>query len=204
MTQTTTPEHKDDKMALTIEAVTSDLIDDVGRLFSADKLADKCWCMWFITPVKDFHAVGHEGNRARFCELVANSDQPPGLLAYQNGEPVGWCAVGPRSRYVRALKTPTYSGGEVRKDSDIWLVPCFFVRKDARGAGVSRALLEAAVNLAKDNSATAIEGFPNSGTKRRSSGEIQVGFESLFSACGFKVIRTPSTSRVVMRRELKR
>ena len=95
-------------MTLTIKSVTSDLIDDLGQLFSTDKVADQCWCMWFIIPVKEFHALGHEGNRASFCELVASSEQPLGLLAYQNDEPVGWCAVGPRSRYVRALKTPTY------------------------------------------------------------------------------------------------
>jgi GNAT superfamily N-acetyltransferase len=112
------------------------------------------------------------------------------LLAYQNGDPVGWCAVGPRSRYIRALKTPTYKGGGVGDNSDIWLVPCFFVRKDMRGAGVSRTLLEAAVKLAKENGAVAIEGFPFAGAKKRSSGDIQVGSERLFSSCGFEVIRS--------------
>ena len=188
---------------LRVEKLTSNLIDDVAELFCTDKITNDCWCMWFIIPVKEFHAAGSEGNRVRFCQLVASSEQPLGLLAYEDGEPVGWCAVGPRSRYVRALKTPTYRGGEEGEDSDTWLVPCFLVRKDIRGHGVSRALLEAAVDLAKENGATAIEGFPFSGSKRRSGGDIQVGFESLFSSCGFEVIRTPSTSRVVMRRELK-
>ena len=189
-------------MALTIQRVTSNLIHDVGRLFATDKVANNCWCMWFITSVKEFHAVGHEGNRANFCELAAKSDQPLGLLAYRDGEPVGWCAVGPRSRYVRALKTPTYRGAAGDQEDAIWLVPCFFIRKDARRAGVSQALLEAAINLAKEHGATAIEGFPFSGAQRRSSGETQVGFEALFAACGFEVIRTPSPSRVVMRRAL--
>jgi GNAT superfamily N-acetyltransferase len=189
---------------LTIQAVTSELIPDLGKLFSTDPAADRCWCMWFIIPVKEYHAAGGEGNRASFCELAAGSDLPLGLLAYQDGEPVGWCAVGPRSRYVRALKTPTYRGGEAREDSDVWLVPCFFVRKDARRRGVTRALLEAAVRLADENGAAAIEGFPLSGTQGRSSRDNQVGSEALFSACGFEGIRTPSTSRVVMRRTLKR
>jgi GNAT superfamily N-acetyltransferase len=189
-------------LTLTVRAVTSDLIDDLGQLLSTNKVADDCWCMWFIIPVKAFHAAGREGNRAAFCELLTSSDEPLGLLAYQRGEPVGWCAVGPRSRYIRALNTPTYRQGAVQHDSKIWLVPCFFIRKDVRHTGVSRALLEAAVNVAKEHGATAIEGFPFSSAKRRSSGELQVGFESLFASCGFTVIRTPSPTRVVMRREL--
>ena len=68
---------------------------------------------------------------------------------------------------------------------------------------MSQALLEAAVDLAKTSGATAIEGFPFSGSKRRSSGDIQVGFEPLFALCGFEVIRRSSSSRVIMRRELK-
>ncbi len=190
-------------MTVTIKAVTSTVIDDLGRLFATDTVADTCWCLWFITSVNAFHAGGHAGNRANFCELAARSDQPLGLLAYRDGEPVGWCAVGPRSRYVRALKTPTYRGAADDHDDDVWLVPCFFIRKDARRAGVSHALLEAAVSLAEDNGATAIDGFPFSGAQRRSSGDTQVGGAALFAACGFEVIRTPSPSRVVMRRTLK-
>jgi GNAT superfamily N-acetyltransferase len=159
--------------------------------------------MWFIIPVKDYHTAGGEGNRASFKALAEDSGLPMGLLAYENaGEPVGWCAVGPRSRYVRALKTPTYRGGEPEDNSVTWLVPCLFTRKDMRGSGITRALLQAAVEFARQNGATALEGFPFSGSARRSSGDVQVGFESLFSSCGFHVVRTPSPSRVVMRREL--
>ena len=82
-------------MTLTIKPIKSDLIQDVALLFSSDPVADQCWCLWFIRPVKEFHAVGHTGNRASFCDLVATSEHPLGLLAYQNDEPVGWCAAGP-------------------------------------------------------------------------------------------------------------
>jgi GNAT superfamily N-acetyltransferase len=189
-------------MSFRIEKVTSNLLDDMAKLFGTDRATNDCWCMWFIIPVKEFHEAGSAGNRAAFCQMAASSDLPVGLLAYQENEPIGWCAVGPRGRYARALKTPTYRGGE-DEDEDVWLVPCFFVRKDARGREVSQRLLEAAVELARENGASAIEGFPFSGSKRRPGGDAQVGFEQLFSACGFKVIRTPSPSRVVMRRQLQ-
>ena len=188
-------------MAFRIEPVGSGLIDDLGRLLGTDRAAAGCWCMWFIIPVKDYHRAGGAGNRASFCDLMAASAEPLGLLAYQGDEPAGWCAVGPRSRYARALRTPTYRGGGPGEDARVWLVPCFFVRREARGTGLGRALLQAAVGLAQRHGAQAIEGFPLTGGKRRSA-DLQVGFEPVFAACGFEPVGRPSGSRVVMRRDL--
>jgi len=157
--------------------------------------------MWFLISVKNYHAAGSDGNRASFVELAATSETPMGLLAYENDEPVGWCAVGPRSRYARAIKTPTYSGRDPAEDDDVWLAPCFFVRRDRWRRSVTPKLLEAAVGLAREHSATAVEGFPHARAKH-SSQDLQVGSESVFAALGFKVIRSPSTSWVVMRLEL--
>ena len=67
-----------------------------------------------------------------------------------------------------------------------------------RHTGVTKALLSAAVDLAWENGATAIEGFPYRGEKRQSR-DTQVGFASTFTALGFEVIREPSSSRVIMR-----
>jgi GNAT superfamily N-acetyltransferase len=190
-------------MNLAIQPLTRDRLDDVARLFATDESANGCWCMWFIIPVKEYHAGGPAGNRAAFTELAARSDLPLGLLAYDRaGDPAGWCAVGPRTRYVRALKTPTYRGGGAGSDTDIWLVPCFFVRKDTRGSGITRALLDAAVDLARQNGATAIESYPFAASVKHPSGDVQVGSEAVFAACGFVPVRRPSASRVVMRREL--
>ena len=187
-------------MSLKISAVTSNTLDDLGSLLCTDKAAGGCWCMWFIIPVKEYHAAGSEGNRASFSDLIVSSDNPVGLLAKLDDQPVGWCAVGPRSRYVRAIKTPTYKGRDPAEDDDVWLVPCMFVRDESRRSGISEELLDSAVRLAKERGAAAIEGFPYSGSKRRSK-ETQVGFESVFSKCGFETIRTPSSSRVVVRLE---
>ena len=85
---------------------------------------------------------------------------------------------------------------------DVWLVPCFFTRSDARGLRLSKVLLEAAIQLAIDYDAEAIDGFPFTNEKRRSSSQIHAGFESTFLDCGFEQIRRPSKSRVVMRRIL--
>jgi hypothetical protein len=185
-----------------IKPVSSDLVEDLGTLFCADKETAGCWCMWFIIPVKEYHAAGGDGNRAGFSRLLAWSEKPMGLLGYRNDEPVGWCAVGPRSRYVRAIKTPTYKGRDPDEDDDVWLLPCLFVRREARKSGLSEQLVRSAVRLAKECGAVAVEAFPYSGPKRRTK-ETQVGFEAVFSRCGFAIIGRPSASRVVMRLEFQ-
>lgn len=159
--------------------------------------------MWFIIPVKEYHANGRDKNRQLFSNLIASGQHPIGLMAYSDITPVGWCAVGPRSRYVRGIKTPTFKGRDPAEDASVWLVPCFFVRQGYREQGVARALLEEAVSLAAASGASAIEGFPLAGTNRRSGADTQVGVEGLFSSCGFSTIRRPTDNRAVMRRELQ-
>ena len=162
-----------------------------------------CWCMWFIRRVADYHASGSAGNRQALMGLLESDGHPFGLLAYKGDEAVGWCAVGPRSRYSRAIKTPTLKGRDPGEDDTVWFVPCFLVRPDARRSGVASALLEAAVSAAAEAGAMAIEGFPLSGSRPRSKGpDFMTGTEALFSACGFLPLRRPSDNRVVMRRDL--
>ncbi|MGH2811626.1 MAG: GNAT family N-acetyltransferase, partial [Actinomycetota bacterium] len=102
---------------------------------------------------------------------------------------------------VRALRVPSFKGRDSAEDESVWLVPCFYIRKDVRREGVSRALLEGAVALARENGAVAIEGYPFARGARLSR-ESMVGVESLFTSCGFKVTRRPSSTRVVMRKLL--
>ena len=178
------------------------LLPALGALFDGDGTTRGCWCMWFIVPVREYHAAGRDGNRAAFLDRMDRSPEPFGLVALRDGEAVGWCAAGPRERYVRAIRTPTFSGRDPAEDGSVWMVPCFFVRRDARGRGVALALLEAAVSAARAHGAPAIEGFPFAGPARRSGGDTQVGVEPLFASCGFAPVRRPSGNRVVMRLEL--
>lgn len=182
-----------------IRPLDSGAIADLGRLLATEKGSAGCWCMWFIIRVKDYHAAGSAGNEASFRSLAAAEPYPIGLVGYEDGEPVGWCAVGPRSRYARAVTTPTYKGRDPAEDDNVWLLPCLFLRRDVRKSGLSESLVGAAVSFAQDNGAAAIEAFPHAGHQRRSS-DPQVGYEPVFARCGFEVIGRPSPSRVVMRR----
>ena len=72
---------------------------DLVRLFGEKGACAGCWCMWMRLPLAEFRRGKGDGNRRALRALVAR--RPPGLLAYVNGEPVGWVAAAPREEYVR-------------------------------------------------------------------------------------------------------
>jgi GNAT superfamily N-acetyltransferase len=159
--------------------------------------------MWFIIPVKEFHPGRAQLNGQRFRQLVANSREPLGLLAWQGDDAVGWVAAGPRSRFARAVKTPTLRAVDFTEHDSVWLLPCLLVRRDRRGQGIAGRLISSAVGLAAKSGAIAMEGFPHSGSARHSH-DAQVGNQRLFEDAGFRSVHHPSPSRVIMRRDFGR
>ena len=98
------------------------MLEDLRILFQRTKATTGCWCMWYIIPVRDYHAGRRSQNERLFTELVRNSELPMGLVAYVDDTPAGWIASGPRSRYSRALKTPTLQDGDPAEHENVWLV----------------------------------------------------------------------------------
>ena len=90
----------------------------------------------------------------------------------------------------------------------MWAINCFVVAKGSRQSGVASALLDAAVDYARDHGAGTLEGYPvQTGGSRISSASVYTGTSAMFERAGFAEF-APSTSkaasgtpRVVMRRE---
>jgi hypothetical protein len=175
---------------------------DLGTLFDGNSTTRGCYCMWFLLTSKEMDKGWGGGNRVRFESLAGASEEPFGVLAYDDdNQPLGWCAVGPRSRYARVLRSPLMTARDPAEDDDVWMVPCFFVRVGARRAGTTQHLLNAAVRAAGEHGATAVEGFPLAGPGPHRD-DRYLGTEGLFAACGFETVARPSPRRVVMRRTL--
>ena len=126
-----------------------------------------------------------------------------GLVAYSDGEPVGWCAVEPRSHYPRLLRNtrvPWEGRAEDKADDSVWAVTCFVTRTGFRRRGISRALARAAVDFARERGARALEGYPMN-TTTVISAELHPGTQGMFAAAGFAEVSHPTLRRVVMRIE---
>ncbi|MBA2299682.1 MAG: GNAT family N-acetyltransferase [Chloroflexi bacterium] len=130
-----------------------------------------------------------------------------GLVAYLDGEPVGWCAVEPRTAYPRLLpaRLAWKKRGEDKEDASVWAVTCFATRAGFRRRGVSRALALAAVDFARERGARALEGYPliTEPGQDITWGETHVGTRSIFEAAGFTQVAHPTPRRVVMRIEFE-
>jgi GNAT superfamily N-acetyltransferase len=142
--------------------------------------------------------------RGEHVRMLCSRDVAPGVLAYDDGEVVGWAAVAPRAElpFARSTKIPHVD------DLPVWSVWCIRVRPGHRGKGVSHRLLEGAVAYARAQGAPAVEGYPvdNQGAKVDLT-MAYVGTRAVFERAGFtKAADTSSVSggfpRVLMRLEL--
>jgi len=126
-----------------------------------------------------------------------------GLVAYLDGEPVGWCAVEPRTAYPRLppARVAWSERGEERDDASAWAVTCFVTPAGFRRRGLTRALVKAAVEFACERGARAIEGYPmiTEPGQEVTWGETHVGTRNIFEAAGFTEVARATLRRVVMR-----
>jgi GNAT superfamily N-acetyltransferase len=156
--------------------------------------------MWFRLPTDEFRRCSGDGNRDAFRQIVENADVPPGILGYLDGAPAGWCAVAPREEYTRVARSRTLKPID---DRPAWSIVCFFVTKHARGTGIARRLIGAAVDLAKQHGARLIEGYPVDPSLGPVTADAAYhGLQPLFEHAGFAEAARRGAKRPIMRREL--
>lgn len=134
---------------VTTRLVGVDEFADVEVLFSQSRVLSGCWCMWPYSSRGGFEPSGehHVEMQRRVSE-----GQCPGVLAWLNDSPVGWCALGPTAQY------PRYRSIEFEASS--WAVACIYVAPAGRGRGVTKALLDRAAEAAAAAGATILYGPP--------------------------------------------
>ncbi|PVU83113.1 GNAT family N-acetyltransferase [Cellulomonas sp. WB94] len=193
--------------AITVVPANEATWDDLQAIFGTRGAPAQCRCQWFKFRDREYQTVSVE-ERAERLRAETGCDHPEdgatsGLVAYLDGEPVGWCAVEPRTAYVRLLRTriPWLGRSEDKADDGVWSVTCFVTRVGFRRRGVSYALARAAVDFARERGARALEGYAMITTpgKEITWGELYVGSRGVFAAAGFTEVSRPSLRRVVMR-----
>jgi GNAT superfamily N-acetyltransferase len=191
--------------ALAIHPLTPDRWNDFVGLFETDSICRMCWCVHHRLPADIRRETDPKSRRTAMGKIV-KAGPPPGLLAYRHGEAVGWIAIAPRpatpdwntGRKASAAELPEHG-----EDEDIWAATCFFIRKDARGLGISTELLEAGTAYAKKHGARMIEACPMEHEDRRSTAGLFVGPKRVFDRAGFKTVLERKPGRPLMRKELK-
>ncbi len=117
---------------------TTDRLAEIEAVFDDCADARNCRCAYWYLPNADYKAGWGEGNRSWFRSLVAEP-RPPGILAYHENEPAGWCGVAPRVVFDRLRRSKPFAPVD---DTPVWSINCFIVRKPFRRQGLSRLLLK--------------------------------------------------------------
>lgn len=180
---------------------------DLDAVFGIRGYAARCRCQWFKTGHPEWSDVPvyERIERNRVQARCGEPDAPTtsGLLAYVDGEPVGWCAVEPRSAYpaLPPKRSVLRQRGEDPADSRVWALTCFAVRAGHRRRGITYALARAAVAHARDRGARALEAYPMLVEPGQDVtwGELHVGNAKVLATVGFREVAHPTLRRLVMR-----
>lgn len=182
--------------------------EDLRAIFGDRGYAAYCHCQRpRMRSWAEWRDLGVAGRMSRL-EAETHCGDPAarttsGLVAYLEGEPVGWCAVEPRTAHARLRRTevPWKGRHEDPADEGVWSIVCFVTRAGFRRRGISRALAHASVGFARDRGARALEGYPMLVEPGQDVtwGELNVGSRSVFVDAGFTEVSHPTLRRVVMR-----
>ncbi len=102
--------------------------------------------MFWRLPRADFKKMKGEGTKAVLQKMTAKNEVA-GLIAYVDGQPAGWCSVGPREDYAALENSRVLTRVD---DQPVWSIVCFFMLKPFRKQGMMSALLQGAMQYAKD------------------------------------------------------
>lgn len=167
--------------------------------------------MYWRLRAKDFSGrkVGElrEGLRGLTNRAAAGDGPAPGLVALRDeGTAIGWVSLGPREDYERLERSRTIPRLD---EAAVWSIVCFAVSRDARGEGVGAALLDAAVDWARDRGGSILEAYPVDVPSHAAlpADAAFTGTTRMFERAGFeRVADTASTAggfpRVIVRRRL--
>jgi GNAT superfamily N-acetyltransferase len=146
-----------------------------------------CWCMYW----RD-RSLAHGTPKKRAMAAIVRAGREPGLLAYEDGSPIGWVACAPRDDYGALLRSPQYRPHD--DDDGIWSIVCFTIDQQARRQGLAGGLLDAAVEHACLRGATAVEAYPHA-----SKPTDYMGGRGLYLDHGFLPLREANKRTIVRR-----
>jgi GNAT superfamily N-acetyltransferase len=189
-----------------IHPATLNRFDDLRSvLCPKEQRARACWCLTYRLSNAENSSLSGEARPMRLRTLC-EGEYAPGVLAYVDGVPAGWTAVGPRTEFERLKRSKTI---QFLDQTPVWSIVCLVVKAEFRRKGVARTLIEGAVDYAASQGARMIEAYPIETHGDRVSASLAfMGTTELFSAAGFALCaetqaRSAGKVRVIMRRSVE-
>jgi GNAT superfamily N-acetyltransferase len=192
------------EMNLSVHPAHQDRFDDLQTILCPRQNPRACWCLTYRLPNAENSALMGSARAERMRALCAGVPAP-GVIAYADDQAAGWCAVGPRTDFVRLVRSKTIP---ILDAIPVWSIVCLVVRPGFRRMGVAGALIRGALRYAADQGATAVEAYPIDNAGQRVSATLAfTGTTKLFAAAGFvecapTLSKSAGLPRVLMRCEV--
>lgn len=140
-------------MILMISPLTPEKWNDFEQLFGTHGAFGGFWCMFWRLTRKEFREGCKGKNKQDIRDLVFHGTIP-GVLAYADDQPVGWCSVAPREDFCSLKRSRILKCVD---NQPVWSIVCFFVRRDFQGKGMMGELIRGAMEYAKSRGAQIIK-----------------------------------------------
>ena len=183
-------------MGFETHPVTKERWPDLVELFDRP-IVRTCFCM-FYRKVGAGTGVGQQNRRA--MKALVDRGTVPGLIGYEDGVPVAWVSLGPRQAYAKLRRSPVMKPVD---DRPVWSIVCFFVDRNARGRGLSRRMLKAAMDHARSRGARLVEAYPVDKDQRSHPDDMFFGAKSMYDRAGFREVARRKPTRPVVRKTLR-
>lgn len=179
-----------------VKPLTTKNWNDFEILFGPKGAYGGCWCMWWRIPRKEFEEGQGQKNHDAMKHIV-DSKIVPGLIAYKDDVPCGWCSVAPREHFSTIERSRLLKRLD---DQPVWSIVCFFINKKYRGLGLGQKLIRETIEFVKTQGGRIIEAYPTYIHKKNMSPvSTFMGIPKIFEKAGFKEVSRPSKSKIIMR-----
>jgi len=181
----------------TIEPLTKDNWAGFVELFGEKGACGNCWCMFYRLGNKEYQSGKADQGNKKAMKKIVWEDRPAGLLGFVEGQAIAWCAFAPREDFIRLEKSRVHKRID---DKKVWSVPCIFIHKDFRRAGVAEKLLKEAIKYAGENGIKILEAYPViPGQGKLPDSFAWFGFLKSFERAGFEIVDRTSKNRPMVR-----
>lgn len=171
---------------------------DLATVFTTPGEAGICFCQFYKVTQLEWDTFEPAQCSAQL-RAQTEIEPGPGLVAYLDDEPVGWCGVESKLKTPRLFESPVAAAStQSPDDANAWAVRCFIVREESRHRGVGQALLGAAIDHARANGAHTLEGYPIDTTVEFDHETLFRGTIGMFESAGFALVARPVEGRALM------
>jgi len=190
---------------LRTEPLTLDNWPAFETLFGKNGACMGCWCMYWRLPNKAWQSARGDAAK-RMMKRRVTEGPPPGVLAFDGEQAIGWLQIGPRAdapQWNTAKRVSAPLKPDDAENERVWAATCFFVKSGYRRQGVTAALLKGGLAFARKSGARSVEACPIEPSGRMDATSLYVGHAAVFARAKFKEVARRKDNRPLMRLMLK-